>query len=136
MIAAIENLLPHRTPMLWIDALTDCTETTARATATFSAEHFAVVDGAILEPALVECIAQTVAAALGQLSKTVEPSDGVRGGMLVAVSNFKIHSRPPLGKTLQIEVRQRKRLGPMLMVSGSISCDGQPIAAGELTLYA
>ena len=69
MNAAIEQLLPHRAPMRWIDALVECTETTAVATATFSAEHFAVENGAVLETALVECVAQTVAAALGRRSQ-------------------------------------------------------------------
>ena len=59
---AIESLLPHRAPMRFIDALIDCSETTATATTTFDANHFAVADGFVLESALVECVAQTVAA--------------------------------------------------------------------------
>ena len=57
-------------------------------------------------------------------------------GMLVAVANFKIRSRPAAGKTLHIEVRETRRLGPMLMVSGTILCDGQIVASGDLSLYA
>jgi hypothetical protein len=56
--------------------------------------------------------------------------------MLVAVSNFKILDRPPLNQTLTIEVRELKRLGPMLMIAGMISCEGTLIAQGELSLYA
>jgi hypothetical protein len=56
--------------------------------------------------------------------------------MLAAVSNFQVHAPAPLGKALRIEVREVKRLGPMLMVSGTVSCEGQRIATGELTLYA
>jgi predicted hotdog family 3-hydroxylacyl-ACP dehydratase len=138
MSVAIENLIPHRAPMCFIDALTDCTETTAVATACFRAGSFAVANGFVLENALVECVAQTVAAALGQRAQTYGQSDsGIAAkGMIVAVSNFKIQSRPPSGKPLRIEVREIRRLGLMLRVSGKISCDGQPIASGELTLYA
>ena len=138
MSVAMENLIPHRAPMRFIDALTDCTETTAVATACFSAGSFAVANDFVLEAALVECVAQTVAAALGQRAKIHGQSDsGIAArGMLVAVSNFKIQSRPPLGKQLRIEIRELKRLGLMLRISGGISCDGQPIASGELTLYA
>jgi predicted hotdog family 3-hydroxylacyl-ACP dehydratase len=138
MSVAIENFIPHRAPMRWIDALTECTETTAIATACFSADSFAVADGFVLETALVECIAQTVAAALGQRAQMRGQSDSriVVQGMLVAVSSFKIQSRPSSGKQLRIEVRELKRLGLMLRVSGDISCEGQPIASGELTLYA
>jgi len=122
--------------MRFIDALTGCTDTTASATACFSANHFAVADGAVLETALVECVAQTVAAALGQRAKNRGHSGGAAGGMLIAVTNFQIQSRPPAEKQLHIEIRDLKRLGPMVMISGNISCEGQVIASGELTLYA
>ena len=136
MLSAIETLIPHRAPMRFIDALTDCTDTTASATANFCAGHFGVADGAVLEPALVECVAQTVAAALGQRAKNRGHSGGAADGMLIAVTNFQIQSRPPVEKQLHIEIRDLTRLGPMLMISGNISCEGQVIASGELMLYA
>jgi predicted hotdog family 3-hydroxylacyl-ACP dehydratase len=138
MPIAIENLIPHRAPMRFIDALIECTETTAVATVCFREDSFAVANGFILETALVECVAQTVAAALGQRAKICGESDSgmAAKGMLVSVSNFKIQSRPAAGKNLRIEIRELKRLGLMLRVAGEISCDGQSIASGELTLYA
>ncbi|MGH7977542.1 MAG: hypothetical protein ACREDS_05970 [Limisphaerales bacterium] len=138
MSVAIENLIPHRAPMRFIDELTECTETSAVATACFSADSFAVANGFVLESALVECVAQTVAAALGQRAKIHGQSDSAIAatGMLVSVSNFKIQSRPPPGKQLHVEIRELKRLGLMLRIVGEIFCDGQMIAAGELTLYA
>ncbi len=138
MPVAIENLIPHRPPMRWINTLTECTATTATATGSFGENDFAVADGKVLETALVECVAQTVAAALGQRAQTggERKSGAGANGMLVSVSNFKITSRPAAGKILNIEVRETRRLGPMLMVSGKISCDGALVAAGDLSLYA
>ena len=137
MSVALDQLIPHRAPMQWIKTLTDCTETTATATACFQANDFAVADGKIIETALVECVAQTVAAALGQRAQSGTGKSGAAAnGMLIAVSNFKILTAPPLGKTLHIEIREQKRLGPMLLIAGKISCDGQVIATGELSLYA
>lgn len=137
MSVTIETLIPHRPPMLWLKSLAACSETTATATACFSEQDFAVADGKVLETALVECVAQTVAAALGQRAQSGGGKSGpAANGMLVAASNFKILSRPLAGQTLQIEVRETKRLGPMLLVSGTIMCDGQMVAAGELSLYA
>jgi predicted hotdog family 3-hydroxylacyl-ACP dehydratase len=122
--------------MRWIDALTECTDTTATATTRFGAGRFPVADGAVVETALVECVAQTVAAALGQRMRATGKTGAANNGMLAAVSNFKIHTRPPLDQLLTIEVRELKRLGPMLMVASTISCAGQTIATGELSLYA
>ena len=136
MTNAIEQLIPHRAPMRWVDALTDCTDMTATATTRFNAEHFAVANGVVIETALVECMAQTVAAALGQRMRVSGKSGAANNGMLAAVSNFKINSQPPLDQTLTIEVREVKRLGPMLMIAGKISCGTELIATGDLSLYA
>ena len=136
MPSALNNLLPHRAPMQWIEALTQCLETTATATARFTADHFAVTDGVVPETALVECMAQTVAAALGE--RACRSGQGIRSGhgMLGAISNFQIHAPVPLDKPVLIEVRELKRFGPMLLVAGRISCEDQLIAEGELSLYA
>lgn len=136
MFPAVEELIPHRPPMRWIEELTDCTETTATATARFTTGHFAVADNQVIETALVECVAQTVAAALGYRMQAGGRTGAANHGMLAAVSNFKILARPPLDQMLTIEVRELKRLGPMLMIAGTISCAGQTIAMGELSLYA
>jgi len=138
MSAAIEHLIPHRPPMRWIKTLDECTATTAIATACFGEKDFAVADGKVLETALVECVAQTVAAALGQRAQSGGGGNPgpAANGMLVAASNFKIVSRPSAGQVLRIEVRETKRLGPMLLVTGTISCDGQTVATGDLSLYA
>lgn len=136
MIAALEQLLPHRAPMRWIDALTECTDTTAVATATFGAEHFAVENGAVLETALVECVAQTAAAALGWRAQAGGKTGAGNNGMLLAVTNFRMASRLSAGKAVRIEIAERKRLGPMLMISSVITCEGLLVASGDLTLYA
>ena len=136
MSAALDTLIPHRAPMQWIDALIDCTDTTASATVRFTAGHFAVADGAVTETALIECVAQTVAAALGHRSQINGQGGRANNGMLGAVTNFRIHSPPPLEKPVLIEVRELKRFGPMLLVAGVVSCEGRVIAEGELSLYA
>ena len=139
MLAPITTLIPHRPPLQWIDGLLEYTDTTASAMACFGPGHFALSDGAILETALVECMAQTVAAALGARAQGAEVGGGkseAGGGMLAAVANFRIHVIPSVGKPIRIDVRELKRLGPMLLVSGVVSCEGKLIASGELSLYA
>ncbi len=136
MFAPIEQLVPHRAPLLWVNELIACTDTTATATARFSNDHFAADNQQLIETALVESMAQTVAAALGQRRRAQGAGEVAQHGMLAGISNFKILARPPLNETLTIEVWEVKRLGPMLMVGGRISCGANVIATGELSLYA
>src|ERR1700744_70082 len=103
MSGALDQLLPHRAPMQWINALIACTATTATATACFSDTDFAVADGQVLETALVECVAQTVAAALAQRALAAsQPSAVTANGMLVGVTNFKMASPARSGENLRI----------------------------------
>jgi len=136
MSTTLENLLPHRAPMLWIEALTRCTETEATATATFREADFAIGNGAVLETALVECVAQTVAAAQGERAHRSGIAGATVRGMLAAVTDFRIQAPAPIGKLLDIEIRELKRFGPMLLVSGEVKCEGLLIASGQLSLYA
>jgi predicted hotdog family 3-hydroxylacyl-ACP dehydratase len=122
--------------MLWIRALTRCTDTEATATATFQDGDFALQNGAVSETALVECVAQTVAAAQGERARRSGKTGATGGGMLAAVTDFRIQAPAPVGKPLDIDVRELKRFGPMLLVSGEVKCEGQLIASGQLSLYA
>jgi predicted hotdog family 3-hydroxylacyl-ACP dehydratase len=136
MSIPLENLVPHRPPMLWVEALTRCTDTEATAIARFGEGDFAVGNGTVLETALVECMAQTVAAAQGARANRSGKAGAKIGGMLAAVTDFRIQARAPIGKALQIDIRELKRFGPMLLVSGEVTCEGQSIASGQLSLYA
>lgn len=135
MSDSIESLIPHRAPMRFIDALSECTDTTACATVCFHADSFAVADGAVIETALVECVAQTVAAAMGRRGANGGQSEKSANGMLVGIGDFQIHSRALPETQLRIEIRELKRFESMLMISGNISCEGQSVASGVLTLY-
>src|SRR5215471_15952121 len=122
MSTALENLLPHRAPMLWIGDLVRCADTEASATAHFREGDFAVVNGAVSETALVECVAQTVAAAQGERARRSGKAGAGVGGMLAAVTDFHIQAPAPVGKPLEIGVRELKRFGPMLLVAGDVTC--------------
>jgi len=131
-----QDLIPHRDPMCFVDELLDYTDTTAVASAILPAEHFAAANGWVLESALVECVAQTVAADMGRRAREKGKSGMPVRGMLTSVSGFKIHTRPPAGKPLRITIRELRRLGMMLMIAGEITCEDQSVAVGEMTLYA
>jgi predicted hotdog family 3-hydroxylacyl-ACP dehydratase len=137
MSATIESLIPHRPPMRWINSYTEGGEKLFHTTACFSENDFCIADGKVLETALVECVAQTVAAGLGSRQQTGGEGHRVAvNAMLVGVTGFKIHTRPPVGKTIHIEVRETRRLGPMVMIASTITCDGVLCATGNLSLYA
>ena len=130
------ELIPHRDPMCFVDELLEYSDTTAVASATLPADHFATTDGCVLEAALVECVAQTVAADMGRRAREKGKSGMSVRGMLTSVAGFRIITRPPAGRPLRIAIRELRRMGMMLMIAGEITCDDRVVASGEMTLYA
>ena len=134
---AAEDVIPHRSPMRMIDSLEEWSDDCATAFVVFDENHMATRDGLVVEPALVECVAQTVAAMEGvrntDSAKPVDPA-AERMSMLCGVSDFTIHHRPTAGKRLEVTVQTQKRLGKMLLAEGRILCEGQIMASGLLKL--
>ena len=132
-----ERLIPHRPPMRMIDELFEGGPGFGRARVRFGPDHMGVADGLVLEAALVECTAQTVAAVLGYAAlQDSGENEGPALGMLTGVSDFTIHRRPKADSSLLIEVRELKKLGRMHLVSAEVSCDGRIVAEGRLKIYA
>jgi len=131
---AADELIPHRSPIQMIDTLLHWTADSACGSVTFSQDHMGVMDGFVSEPALIEAMAQTLAA---MESANARQQDGVSkgrasSGVLCGVSRFDIKDMPRAGMPLTIEVMVEKRLGPMMLASGCIRCQGKIVASGQL----
>lgn len=135
-----EQLIPHRAPMRMIDELIEIEDDTGRARVRFGRDHLGVAGGRVMAAALVECMAQTMAAMQGYIDRNAEPNNDVDEedpglGMLTGVSNFEVHFQPEADAELIISVTERKKLGRMHLIAGEIRCDGRIVAEGELKLY-
>ena len=120
--------------MVLIDSLTRCDSETAEASKTFtSADYGLEAAGRVSEPMLIECLAQTVAAAQGSQARSHgrKPAEG----MLVGVSDFDFFRLACQGETLTLTTRITHRLGQFLVVEGSVWAEDELIAKGELKLY-
>lgn len=80
----------------------------------------------------IEGIAQSAAILLGHGHA---PGVAPPRGMLVAVRSLTAPKSPPPGATITYRVELVRRLGPTARVRGRAECDGQLLAAGELTLW-
>ena len=130
----LEQILPHRPPMVLIDSLTRCDSETAQASKTFTSGDYGLEeDGRVTEPMLIECLAQTVAAAQGRQARLHgdEPAEG----MLVGVSGFEFLRHACQGEALTLTTRVTHRVGQFLVVEGSVRAAEELIATGELKLY-
>ncbi len=107
--------------------------TGAMAKQLFKDGDYAVEGDRVAESALVECMAQAVAAVPGfaALHQGRPPTPG----MLVGVEDFEVCAPVMVGSELDIVVKITRSLGPFALAEGSISQDGKTVARGCLKLY-
>ena len=123
--AAIEELIPHRDPFLWLDEVVELTATAVRANkrlpedlAVFEGHYpgFAVLPGVLLCEAVFQAGAVLIAAA-GDI-----PEGRVPVVTRQNETRFRRMVRP--GETLAIEVTLDETLGGAWFLSGKASVDG------------
>lgn len=119
--------------MVMIDALVSGGEDAATAVKTFAPADYGADRGTVLEPVLIECVAQTVAAMHGAAAQAAgrPPAQG----MLVGVRDFRFHQPAPVGRQLRLSVEITKRLGPFCIATGRVCLDETVLAEGELKFY-
>jgi predicted hotdog family 3-hydroxylacyl-ACP dehydratase len=133
MEPTLAELLPHRPPMVMVDALVRCEDDSAVAVKTFAEGSYGTDGGCVLEGALIECLAQTVAALHGH--RAHQGGGRVPRGLLVGVTDFAFRRPASCGRPLQLTVRITRRLGPFCLAAGRIEQDGSLVAEGELKFH-
>ena len=129
----VNELLPHRPPVILIDALLEASETRGAAAKTFRGGDYGLCGDLVCEPALIECAAQTVAALFGYQAFSKPGTSAL--GFLAGVSSFSFSRRPSAGEPLRIEVEVARNLGPLFMVNARVLSGAEQVAGGELKLY-
>lgn len=129
----LDKLIPHRPPMRMIDALVSCGPDSAVGVRTSAADGYAATGNRVEEPALIEALAQTVAALHGAQpgAENAPPARGV----LVGISDFEFPRPAAVGRELRLEVHIEKRLGPLCLVSAYALQDGVVVAQGLLKFH-
>ncbi len=133
MLFSVDEILLHRPPMRFIERLLECSERSAMAETTFAEDGYGVDDGRVSEPALLECMAQTMAAHQGQRAREqgIEPAPG----MLVGVKD--VHFLQPAASGLRLEIRVdiTHKVGSFYLAYCRVLQDSVEVASGTLKFF-
>ncbi|MGA2744245.1 MAG: 3-hydroxyacyl-ACP dehydratase FabZ [Candidatus Sulfotelmatobacter sp.] len=134
--SAIEAMIPHRPPFLWIDRVEELEPGVRCVTVKFVepadpifAGHFPanpILPGVFL----IEAVAQTAGVMLGSAG----PQPGAGVALLAAVNRFKFLKPVRPGKELRIETKKLTEVGGMAYIGGTVWVDGEIVASGELSV--
>lgn len=116
-----------------IDKLLSFSETTTTTGFIIKADNIFVENGLFKEPGLVENIAQTAAARAGYVSQT--ENKPVLVGYIGAVNNLQVYALPKTGDELITEITIENQIFDVTLISGKITCNGQPVAQCKMKIF-
>ncbi len=105
-----QELVPHHPPMLFIDQLLEADDESAVAVTVIKPGHLlAREDGSMSQTALLEIMAQTVAAMRGYIE--LKAGNPPAEGYLVGVRSFEIAGEAQVGDRLRVVVKSTAIMG-------------------------
>lgn len=127
------DLLPHRPPMVMVDAVRGPVPEGFSAALTVKEDNIFCKGGYLLEPGIIEHAAQTAAAMSGYQAAAQGLPPSV--GYLAEIKTFRIERLPKVGETLETTVLEMASALGMSLISATVTIDGSIIAQGQLKIF-
>lgn len=133
MSQEFRKLIPHRPPMVLVDNVPVWGPERIEATRTVREGDPFVENGELGDAALIECLAQTIAA--GDAQHARDKGGRVIKGFLTGLTNLKFHSRAKVGETITLEADCQKRMDGMGLFKAVAKVGQRLLAEGTFKLY-
>lgn len=130
----ITKLIPQRHPMVMVHELKESSDQHAKSSFTIEPENQFVANGKLLEPGLVENVAQTAAAQVGYrcLAKNIP----VPIGYIASIKNLKVLELPMVHSIISTTVHITNQILDVTVVEGRIEQGGTLLCSCEMRIFA
>lgn len=128
----ITEIIPQKAPFVMIDNLLNADENGFNSSFQVRKENIFFKDEKLQEPALIENIAQTVAAGFGYVDRQAggEPKIGFIG----AISKLKVHALPKLDTQINTIVTHLYQFENVYLVKGENYCGQELLVECEMKI--
>ena len=129
----ILKLIPQKPPFIMVDKLIYCDPQTTKTTLTVRQENIFFDKGVLSEAGLIENIAQTCAARVGNANNKMGNS-GVKIGFIGLIRNLEIARLPKAGETLVTQVDLIEEVFQISLVNATVCIRNEMITSCEMKL--
>lgn len=133
LVENIHTIIPQRPPFVMIGELTHCDEESSASTFMVTDDNIFLSNNQLLEPALVENIAQTAAARAGYMA--MKENRPVAIGYIGAIQQLEIFDLPQKGDLLNTEIKVMNQVFDITLISGKLSSNGKLLASCEMKIF-
>lgn len=126
------EILPQRPPFVLIDRLTHYDEVETSTQLAIRGDNIFVSEGRMLEPGLVENMAQTCAARLGYYN--LISGLPVKIGFIGAISNLHVLRTPKVGETLDTTIHVEEEVFGMTLVNAETRVGDNVVATAKMKI--
>ena len=129
----ILKLIPQKPPFVMVDKLLYTVHETTKTSFTVREENIFLDNGVLAEAGLIENIAQTCAARVGNFGIEAG-SSSVKIGFIGIIRNLEIVRLPKLGETLITQVNLIEEVFHITLVNATVSIDDEIITTCEMKI--
>jgi 3-hydroxymyristoyl/3-hydroxydecanoyl-(acyl carrier protein) dehydratase len=127
------DLIPQRTPFVFVDKLIYIDDKTSHGIFEIPAENIFVKSGFYSASGMVESLAQTAAAGTGYLC--IKNNKKVPVGYIGAVQKLEVHDWPPAKAEIIMEITLLTNVLQVSLVSGIVKYKGKVMASCEMKIF-
>jgi 3-hydroxymyristoyl/3-hydroxydecanoyl-(acyl carrier protein) dehydratase len=130
----IEQIIPHRYPVIMIDQYRKIDSDTAWSKKQFTPDSYGCENGWVVESILIEACAQTVAAHFGYRGLE-DKTGGIQFGMLTSVDEFVFHEMVKDDSEIDVRIVKTDEVGPFKLIAGEIRVKDKLVANGRIKIF-
>jgi predicted hotdog family 3-hydroxylacyl-ACP dehydratase len=128
-------LIPQQPPFVMVDKLLHCDPKITKTALTVREDNIFTENGWLSEAGLIENIAQTCAARMGNADIDTGGGKGkVKIGFIGAIRNQEITRLPKVGETLITQINTLAEVFQMTLVNATVSIENEIITSCEMKI--
>lgn len=130
----IKELIPQRHPIVMVDTFYDASETECNTGLTVLEDNIFCENGCLIEPGIIEHIAQSASAHAGykeKLKNSVNPPIGYIG----EVKKFKLFRKPTVGEHLHTFIKIASEIMNISLIKTETKVGDELIASCQMKIY-